>query len=91
MKDELHIRNAKSAQLARTVARRTGQTIDELVLEALRPYRPAGRQPARQGRIKYWRRLLRKDRAGRVTPEMPVEAIYDEISGLPARQRIESE
>jgi hypothetical protein len=83
MKDELHIRNAKAAHLARILARRTGQTIDEVVLEALRQYRPASRQPARQGRIKYRRRLLRKDRAGRVTPEMPIEAIYDETSDCP--------
>jgi hypothetical protein len=39
MKDQVHIRNSEAADLARTLARQTGKTISDLVLDALRHYR----------------------------------------------------
>jgi hypothetical protein len=36
LKDQVHIRNAEAAQLARTLARQTGKTLSEIVPEALR-------------------------------------------------------
>lgn len=83
MKDQVHIRNAEAAQLARTLARQTGRTIGEVVLDALRQYRPRP-VPAEHGnRIARWRRLLRRDRARLSRPEIPIEAFYDEGTGLP--------
>ena len=35
VKDQVHIRNAEAAQLARALARQTGKTISEAVLDAL--------------------------------------------------------
>jgi len=85
VKDQVHIRNAEAAHLARTLARQTGKTISDVVLDALRQYRPRGRRPVPPGRIKYWRKLLREDRRrGMAQPEIPVEALYDETTGLPA-------
>jgi Rv0623-like transcription factor len=43
VRDQVHIRNAEAAQLARTLARQTGKTISEVVLDALRQYRPQPR------------------------------------------------
>jgi hypothetical protein len=84
MKDQVHIRNAEAAQLARTLARQTGRTISEVVLEALRQYRPARAQPNRRRQLAHWLRLLQKDREqGRAKPETPVEAFYDKATGLP--------
>ncbi len=84
MKDQVHIRNAEAAHLARVLARETGKTISEVVLEALRRYRPTPVAPATEGRIKHWRQLLRQDRArGLVQPEVPIEALYDDGTGLP--------
>jgi hypothetical protein len=84
MKDQVHIRNAEAAHLARTLARQTGRTISEVVLEALRQYRPARAPAARRGRVEQWLRLLEKDRAqGRRKPETTIEAMYDETTGLP--------
>ncbi len=35
-------------------------------------------------RIDHWRRLLSEDQKGRtVSPETPLEALYDEATGLP--------
>jgi hypothetical protein len=85
MKDQVHIRNAEAALLARALAQQTGKTISEVVLEALRQYRPGRRAPAPRRRIERWRRLLNEDRqrcAGK--PETPLEALYDEVTGLPA-------
>jgi hypothetical protein len=85
VKDQVHIRNAEAAQLARTLARQTGKTMSEVVLEALRQYRPRGRQPVPLKRVELWRRLLREDREGdSVRPETPVESLYDRATGLPA-------
>jgi hypothetical protein len=48
VKDQVHIRNAEAAQLASALARQTGKTISEVVLDAcgniarLRPALPAG-------------------------------------------------
>jgi hypothetical protein len=83
MKDQVHIRNAEAAQLARTLARQSGKTISEVVLEALRQYRP--RQPGRSSKkqIARWQRLLREDRKHLLRPEIPIEALYDEETGLP--------
>jgi hypothetical protein len=83
MKDQVHIRNPEAAQLARALARQTGKTLSEVVLEALRQYRP-GLRPGGRERIERWRRLLQEDRKGLIRPEIPVEALYDEATGLPA-------
>ncbi len=84
MKDQVHIRNAEAAQLARTLARQTGKTMSEVVLEALRQYRPRRRQPVPQKRVESWRRLLHEDReGGLLRPETPVESLYDKATGLP--------
>jgi hypothetical protein len=83
VKDQVHIRNAEAAQLARTLARQTGKTISEVVLEALRQYRPGRRGKAAPKPVEAWRRLLCEDRKGGMTqPEVPVEALYDEATGL---------
>ena len=85
MKDQVHIRNAEAANLARALARQTGRTISEVVLEALRQYRPGRRTPAPRKRIEHWRRLLSEDRKRQTgSPEAPIEALYDEATGLPA-------
>ncbi|HTT84264.1 MAG TPA: type II toxin-antitoxin system VapB family antitoxin [Rhizomicrobium sp.] len=84
MKDQVHIRNREAAHLARTLARETGVTISDIVLEALRQYRPQKRkrQPARV--LSRWRKLLEADRkALQGGPEIPVESLYDEATGLP--------
>jgi hypothetical protein len=84
LKDQVHIRNAEAAHLARGLAQQTGRTISEVVLEALRQYRPGRRPPARRSRVEHWRKLLREDRAeGLAEPEIPIEAFYDEATGLP--------
>ena len=84
MKDQLHIRNAEAARLARTLARQAGRTISEVVLEALRQYRP--RRPSRSVKrsVEHWRRLLRADhKAGMIDPGLSIEGFYDEATGLP--------
>jgi hypothetical protein len=83
MKDQVHIRNAEAAQLARALARQTGKTISEIVLDALRKYRPARRAPAPRNRANRWRRLVREDARAIAEPETPIEALYDEVTGLP--------
>ena len=84
MKDQVHIRNAEAAQLARSLARQTGRTISDVVLDALRQYRPVRAETARRNRLARWMRLLEKDRQqGRIKPETPIEALYDETTGLP--------
>jgi len=84
VKDQVHIRNAEAAQLARTLAHQSGKTINEVVLEALRQYRPRRRDRAPQRQIELWRRLLRADRKrGMAQAETPVEALYDGTTGLP--------
>jgi hypothetical protein len=85
VKDHLHIRNAEATRLARTLARRTGKTVSQVVLEALRQYRSRRHHPVPQKQIELWRRLLREDRGrGLVKPATPVEALYDESTGHPA-------
>jgi hypothetical protein len=85
VKDQVHIRNAEAAQLARALARQTGKPMSQVVLEALRQYRPRRRQPVRQKVVEQWRRLLREDRkSGRASPETPLDALYDKTTGLPA-------
>jgi hypothetical protein len=84
VKGQVHIRNAEAAQLARTLARQSGKTINEVVLDALRQFRPRRRDPAPKKRAELWRRLLRDDRRhGMTQAETPVEALYDEATGLP--------
>jgi hypothetical protein len=83
MGDQVHIRNAEAAQLARALARQTGKTLSEVVLEALRQYRP-GVRPGGSKRVERWRRLLREDRKGLMRSETPLEALYDEATGLPS-------
>jgi hypothetical protein len=84
LKDQVHIRNAEAAQLARTLARQTGKTMSEIVLDALRQYRPGHPGRASRKEVEAWRRLLREDRQRGLTPaEVPVEALYDETTGLP--------
>jgi hypothetical protein len=84
MKDQVHIRNAEAAHLARTLARQTGRTISDIVLEALRQYHPSRRVAAQRGGVTHWRRLLSEDRKRQAAPETPIEAIYGEVTGLPA-------
>jgi hypothetical protein len=83
VKDQVHIRNAEAAQLARALARQTGKTITEVVLDALRQYRGSQSQPSPPGRIKHWRRLLRRDQGRLIQSEVPIEAFYDQDTGLP--------
>lgn len=84
MKDQVHIRNAEAAQLARTLARSTGKPISQVVLEALRNYRPRQSGPVSKRRIAHWQRLLREDRQqGMARPATPIEALYDDVTGLP--------
>jgi len=84
MKDQVHIRNAEAAHLARTLARQTGKTMSEVVLDALRQYRPASSRTRRNQYVAHWLRLLEKDRAqGAPKAEIPIEALYDEATGLP--------
>jgi hypothetical protein len=84
VKDQVHIRNAEAAHLARALARQTGRTISEIVLDALRQYRPSRQAPGGRGRMAHWQRLLREDRErGLVRPERPIEDLYDEATGLP--------
>jgi hypothetical protein len=82
VKDQLHIRNAEAAQLARALARQTGKTISGVVLDALRRYRVARGQPAPPDRIAQWRRLLRRDRARLIRDEVRIEASYNPDTGL---------
>jgi len=85
VKDQLHIRNAEAARLARALARQTGKTVSQLVLEALRQYQPPHHQLVPQKQVELWRLLLRQDRRrGLVRPATLVEALYDEATGLPA-------
>jgi len=84
VKDQVHIRNAEAAQLARALARQTGKTISAVVLDALRQYRPQRRRALPARKVEAWRKLLRDDRKrGMTKPEQPVEALYDEATGLP--------
>jgi hypothetical protein len=84
MKDQVHIRNAEAAHLARTLARQARKTITEVVLDALRQYRPDHHGPGSHGRLENWHRLLRDDRRRRTGKvETPVEALYDDSTGLP--------
>ncbi len=84
MADQIHIRNAEAAQLARLMARQSGKTISEVVLDALRQYRSGGMGSPPPKRIATWRRLLRSDRQrGLARYQTPVEALYDETTGLP--------
>jgi len=85
MKDQVHIRNAEAAHLARTLAQETGETINDVVLEALRQYRPKSFGAAPAGRVAKWNKLLRRDRkALRRGHEIPIEDLYDRKTGLPA-------
>lgn len=83
MKDQVHIRNAEAAQLARTLARQAGTTISKVVLEALRQYRPRRRARPQGKRTDRWRRLLAADRKRARKPEIPIEDLYDKATGLP--------
>jgi|SRR5580658_2813291 hypothetical protein len=84
VKDQVHIRNAEAAQLARALAHQTGRTISEIVLEALRQYRPLRHLSGGRRRVAHWQRLLREDRErGFARPEHPIEDLYDESTGLP--------
>ena len=78
---QVHIRNADAAQLARALARQTGKTISEIVLDALRQYRPRAHALERGNRIELWHR--RRDRAHLKRREVPIESFYDEDTGLP--------
>jgi hypothetical protein len=83
VKDQVHIRNAEAAQLARALARQTGKSISAVVLDALRRYRVAQGQPAPPDQIAQWRRLLRRDGARLIRHEVPVAAFYNPDTGLP--------
>jgi len=58
--------------------------IDVVSGRALRQYRPGRRGKALRKEVEVWRRLLREDRErGLTRPEVPIEALYDEATGLP--------
>ena len=81
--EALEERAMSQSELARRMGRPT-KTINEIVLDALRQYRPGGRGKAPRKEVEAWRRLLRADRKrGRARPEVPVEALYDDATGLP--------
>ena len=82
LNDQVHIRNAEAAQLARTLARQSGKTISGVVLDALRQYRPQP-SPERGNHVELWRRLLRRDRALLTRPEVSIKSFYNEDTGLP--------
>ncbi len=85
MGDQVHIRNLEAATLARSLARQTGKSISDVVLEALRQYRPGRPGAAAPERVADWRLLLRADREpGLTQPETPMDAFYDPVTGLPA-------
>jgi hypothetical protein len=84
MKDQVHIRNAEAAHLARALARQTGKTISEIILDALRQYRPARSAGGRRSRVARWQRLLQEDRSRRLPErEFAIEDLYDKATGLP--------
>ena len=83
MRDQVHIRNAEAAQLARALARQTGKTISAVVLDALRQYRPRPHALERGNRVELWHRLLSRDREHLTRPEVPIESFYNEDTGLP--------
>lgn len=83
MKDQVHIRNAEAAQIARALARESGRTISDVVLDALRQYRAVRRKRLSHKEVERWRELLRADRKGMAHRETPIEALYDDASGLP--------
>jgi Rv0623-like transcription factor len=83
MKDQVHIRNAEAAHLARSLARQSGKTISEVVLEALRQFRPPREARGQGKQLKRWQRLLDEDRKGLREREIPLEELYDEATGLP--------
>jgi hypothetical protein len=83
VRDQVHIRNAEAAQLARALARQTGKTISAVVLDALRQYRPRPYALERGNRVEFWHRLLRRDRAHLTRPEVPIESFYNKDTGLP--------
>ena len=83
MNDQVHIRNAEAAQLLRSLARQTGRTMTEVMLDALRQYRPGPKPSSRRSRLALWRRLLREDRKNLARDETPIEALYDDFTGLP--------
>ena len=83
VRDQVHIRNAEAAQLARALARQTGKTISEIVLDALRQYRPRPHSLERGNRVELWHQLLRRDRARLTRPEVPIESFYNKDTGLP--------
>jgi hypothetical protein len=82
VKDQVHIRNAEAAHLARALARQTGKTISEIVLDALRQYRPGRHAASSRRRVEHWQRLLADDRQQHKL-ETPIEALYDQVTGLP--------
>jgi len=85
MKDQVHIRNAEAAHLARALARQTGKTISDVVLDALRQYHPRQRRSSNaRKKVERWKKLLRQDRARRRNKaEITIESFYDEATGLP--------
>jgi hypothetical protein len=44
---------------------------------------PCPQAPAPPSRIEQWRRLLRRDQARLIRPGVPIEAFYDQDTGLP--------
>jgi hypothetical protein len=83
VKDQVHIRNAEAAQLVRALARQTGKTMTEVMLDALRQYRPTSKRAPERNLLERWRRLLREDRKNLAREETPIEAMYDDATGLP--------
>jgi len=84
MKDLVHISSVEAAHLARALARQTGRTISEVVLEVLRQYRPGRRQVAPLSAPSAGGGFCARIARAMAEPEIPIEALYDEATGLPA-------
>jgi hypothetical protein len=79
MSDQIHIRDAETAQLLREAARQTGRSMTEVLREAVRGYVPRRSPPPTPVDIQ---RLLAEDRAQLVDDSWTIEDLYDE-DGLP--------
>jgi hypothetical protein len=84
MTDQVHIRDAETAWLLRTLAKQSGMTMKDVLKDALKEYRPKRR--AVDDADKRGAELLRlaaQDRQRLLSPEVPLESFYDPQSGLP--------
>lgn len=84
MTDQVHIRDAETAWLLRTLAKQSGMTMKAVLKDALKEYRPKKRaMDDSHGRGAELLRLAAQDRQRLVSPEVPLESFYGTQSGLP--------